>query len=59
MEYTLVSSKDEKEFIDKVNEMITGGWESEGGVAISSDGTFYQAMLLFDDNDDLMNGEEL
>lgn len=59
MEYTLVSSKDEKEFIGKVNDLISAGWESEGGVSISPDGTFYQAMLLFDDNDDLMTGEEL
>lgn len=59
MEYTLVSSKDEKEFIGKVNDLIAGGWETEGGVSVSQDGTFYQAMLLFDDNDDLMTGEEL
>lgn len=60
MEYTLVSDKDEKVFIGKVNDMITNGWESEGGVAISSDGTFYQAMILFDDeDDDLLTGQEL
>ena len=49
MEYTLVSSKDEKEFIGKVNEMIENGWETEGGVTITSDGTFYQSMILFED----------
>lgn len=60
MEYSLVSSKDEKEFIGKVNEMIEIGWETEGGVAISSDGTFYQSMILFeDDGDEFDQGEEL
>jgi hypothetical protein len=40
MEYSLVSAKDEKEFIAKVNQMNENGWETEGRVAITSDGTF-------------------
>ncbi|MBS1551236.1 MAG: DUF1737 domain-containing protein [Bacteroidetes bacterium] len=60
MEYSLVSAKDEKEFIGKVNEMIEVGWETEGGVAITSDGTFYQAMIMFEDEgDEFDQGEEL
>lgn len=60
MEYSLVSAKDEKEFIGKVNEMIEVGWETEGGVAITSDGTFYQAMIMFEDeSDEFDQGEEL
>lgn len=60
MEYSLVSAKDEKEFIAKVNQMIENGWETEGGVSITSDGTFYQSMILFeDDADEFDQGEEL
>lgn len=60
MEYTLVSDTDKKNFIDKVNDMIANGWETEGGVAITTDGTLYQAMISFEDeDDDLMTGQEL
>lgn len=59
MEYTLVSANDEKVFIGKVNDLINQGWETEGGVAITSDGTFYQAMISFDDEDDDLTGQEL
>ena len=46
----------------KVNDMIISGWETEGGVAIGSDGTLYQAMILFDefdDENDIAQAEEL
>ncbi len=60
MEYNIVSSNDDKSLVVKINEMIEDGWETEGGVAISSDGNFYQAMLLFDDDgDEFETGEEL
>ena len=60
MEYTIVSSTDEKSLIEKINDMFEEGWETEGGVAISADGTFYQAMILFDDEgDEFEAGEEL
>ena len=60
MEYTLVYDSDEKVFIGKVNDMIANGWETEGGVAITSDGTFFQAMISFEDeDDDLLTGQEL
>ena len=60
MEYTIVSSTDEKSLIEKINDMFEEGWETEGGVAISADGTFYQAMILFDDEgDEFETGEEL
>jgi hypothetical protein len=60
MEYTIVSSGDEKSLIEKINDMFEDGWETEGGVAISTDGTFYQAMILFDDEgDEFETGEEL
>ncbi len=60
MEYTIVSAKDDKSLIEKVNDMIEQGWETEGGVFISSDGTFYQSMILLDDDlDEFETGEEL
>ncbi len=40
--------------------MLDDGWETEGGIAISPDGNFYQAMILFDDeSDEFETGEEL
>ena len=60
MEYTIVTANDEKSLIDRVNEMFEQGWETEGGVAISSEGVFCQAMILFDDEgDEFETGEEL
>ncbi len=60
MEYTIVSAIDEKTLIEKINDMFEEGWETEGGVTISPDGNFYQAMLLFDDEgDEFETGEEL
>lgn len=60
MEYTIVSAKDDKSLIIMVNDMIEQGWETEGGVFISNDGTFYQTMILFDDDmDEFDTGEEL
>ena len=60
MEYTIVSSGDDKSLIDKINEMFEEGWETEGGIAISPDGNFYQAMILFeDDEDEFETGEEI
>ncbi|MBP9192571.1 MAG: DUF1737 domain-containing protein [Ignavibacteria bacterium] len=60
MEYTIVSAEDEKLLITKVNEMLAEGWETEGGIAVSASGTFYQAMLMFDDEgDEFETGEEL
>lgn len=60
MEYTILSASDEKQLVAKVNEELDNGWETEGGVAISADGTFYQAMILFDDEgDEFETGEEL
>lgn len=60
MEYTIVSSETEKNLIEKVNDLIQLGWEPEGGVAVSSDGTFYQAMVLIDEEgeeDDFGQGD--
>ncbi len=60
MEYTIVSANDEKLLIDKINNMLEDGWETEGGIAISPEGNFYQAMLLFDEEgDEFETGEEL
>lgn len=60
MEYTIVTANTNDELIKKVNEMLNQGWETEGGVAISQDGTFHQAMILFEDmNDEFAEGEEL
>ena len=60
MEYTILSASDEKQLVAKVNEELDNGWETEGGVAISADGIFYQAMILFDDEgDEFETGEEL
>ena len=60
MEYTIVTADSNSELVKKVNEMLNQGWETEGGVAISQDGTFHQAMILFDDvSDEYAEGEEL
>lgn len=60
MEYTIVSANDEKLLVEKINNMIEDGWETEGGIAISPEGNFYQAMLLFDEEgDEFETGEEL
>jgi len=59
MEYIIVSNSDKKELVDEVNEMMNHGWETEGGVSISPDGIFHQAMLKFDDDDEFDTGEEL
>ncbi len=60
MEYTVVSATDEKTLIEKVNDLFEQGWETEGGVAVSSDGVFLQAMILFDDEgDEFETGQEL
>jgi hypothetical protein len=60
MEYTIVSANDGNSLTEKVNDMFEEGWETEGGVAISPDGVFYQAMILFDDEgDEFETGEEL
>lgn len=60
MEYTIVTADSNSELVKKVNEMLNQGWETEGGVAISQDGIFHQAMILFDDvSDEYAEGEEL
>ncbi|HQY21059.1 MAG TPA: DUF1737 domain-containing protein [Ignavibacteria bacterium] len=60
MEYTIVTADSNSELVKKVNEMLNQGWETEGGVAISQDGNFHQAMILFDDvNEEFADGEEL
>jgi hypothetical protein len=60
MEYSIVSASTDKELIEKVNDMFAQGWETEGGVTVSHDGTFYQAMILFDDEgDEFETGQEL
>lgn len=60
MEYTIVTANDDKSLIAQINEMIEQGWETEGGIAISPEGNFYQAMLMFDDEgDEFETGEEL
>lgn len=59
MEYRIVSGDTEKELVVHVNEMIEIGWETEGGVAISPDGRFYQAMILLDEDEDFEKGEFL
>ncbi len=59
MEYTIVSAEDERSLIEKVNDMLEEGWETEGGVSISPDGTFFQAMINFDDEgDEFEDGED-
>lgn len=60
MEYSIVSAASDKELIEKVNDLFAQGWETEGGVCISPDGTFYQAMIMFDDEgDEFETGQEL
>ncbi len=60
MEYTIVTASSNDELVKKVNEMLNQGWETEGGVAISQDGNFHQAMILFEDMaNEFGTGEEL
>ena len=60
MEYSIVSAASDKELIEKVNDLFAQGWETEGGVCISPDSTFYQAMIMFDDEgDEFETGQEL
>lgn len=60
MEYTVVTAKDLKSLIDNINDMINQGWETEGGVTVSPDGTYCQAMLLWDEEgDEFETGEEI
>ncbi|MBK8983124.1 MAG: DUF1737 domain-containing protein [Ignavibacteria bacterium] len=60
MEYTIVTASSNEELVKKVNEMLNQGWETEGGVAISQDGNYHQAMILFEDmTNEFETGEEL
>ncbi len=60
MEYTIVSGATDLELIKRVTELFETGWETEGGVVISPDGRFYQAMLRFDDEgEEFQAGQEL
>jgi hypothetical protein len=60
MEYTIVSGANDLELIKRVTELFETGWETEGGVTISPEGRFYQAMIRFDDEgDEYSAGQEL
>lgn len=58
MEYIIVSAEDDKLLTEKVNNLFEEGWETEGGIAISPDGSFYQAMILFEDDFDEFEEED-
>lgn len=58
MEYIIVSAEDDKSLTEKVNNLFEEGWETEGGIAISPDGSFYQAMILFEDDFDEFEEED-
>lgn len=58
MEYIIVSAEDDKALTEKVNNLFEEGWETEGGIAISPDGSFYQAMILFEDDFDEFEEED-
>jgi hypothetical protein len=48
MTYQLVTSKSPKDLTEKVNQMISEGWEPQGGVGVGGDALnrhFAQAML--------------
>lgn len=49
MEYRIVHDSDMKAFIETINELLKGGWELSGSLAVSADGGdtdyFYQAMI--------------
>jgi hypothetical protein len=63
MEYTIASSDTIDELENTVNEMLDDGWEPSGGLTISHDGVYLQAMVRYDDEldefEDYEEGEEL
>ena len=60
MDYTIVWGNNPEELIKRVRELIEAGWETEGGVAIGTDGRLYQALIRFDNEfDEYETGQEL
>jgi hypothetical protein len=63
MEYNIASSDTIDDLENNVNEMIDDGWEPSGGLTISPDGIYLQAMVRFDEDmdefEDYEEGEEL
>ena len=45
MEYTVVKAENFDDLIRNVAEWMDSGWKPQGGVAVSPDGSFYQAMI--------------
>ena len=45
MQYTILVTRDLQELIEKVNEHIKVGWKPQGGVCITADDYYYQAMI--------------
>lgn len=47
-EYLLIMSEDYEDFIERVDEALSGGWTCQGGVAVNTDRGeewLYQAMV--------------
>jgi hypothetical protein len=50
MEYTILTARSTKELIERVTAYLKAGWQLVGGVAIMTEGSFYeyaQAMVRY------------
>ena len=47
MLYTLVRENSAKELIEKVTSLIERGWIPQGGIAVSDNGFYIQAMIKY------------
>jgi hypothetical protein len=45
MEYQIVGASVVSYLVDIVRRLVADGWESQGGIAVDSEGTWYQAMI--------------
>jgi hypothetical protein len=46
MKYTVVRENSTKELLEKVNSLIERGWIPQGGIAVSDNGFYVQAMII-------------
>jgi hypothetical protein len=46
MTYDVVTSRERRDFVSKVNERLSSGWALSGSMCIGEDGLFCQAVLF-------------
>ena len=44
-EYHVVTESNYKRFIERINDLLTQGWEPTGGVVVNQGPSYYQAMV--------------